>query len=66
MLKKGKQHVLVFNIEVVSGTVKLLKPGLLEDLWVWMCVWVSLGVWWILWRLDRCKIWLSEWSLKAI
>lgn len=34
LLKKGKKPILGFNIQVGLGMVKLLRPGLLEDLGV--------------------------------
>lgn len=30
LLKKEEKHVLIFNIEIHSGTLRLEKPGLLR------------------------------------
>lgn len=30
LLKKGEKHILVFNIEIHSGILRLVKPGLLR------------------------------------
>lgn len=43
LLKKGEKPTLVFNTEIHSGTLKLVKPGLLR-VFVGVAVHVSCGV----------------------
>lgn len=43
LLKKGQKPTLVFNTEIHSGTLRLVKAGFLR-LFVGVCVHVSYGV----------------------